>query len=83
MPQPKGFLIDVPVTLTVAVRGGTEKDALKAARAFFAEHLEKFADDNRHKGYSIAPGVTVTEFSMESPSDEVCEVLEELDAETD
>ena len=79
MAKTKGFLVDVPVTLTVCVRGtDNEEAAHKAARDFFGQ-IERIADDNHCKGYKAGDGMTVTEFSLESPSDESCETLEELE----
>lgn len=82
--RPAGFIIDVPITLSVAVRGTTRVEAKRIARDF-AENISPTEDFIR--GYSEASptlnslGATITEATLESPSDESCEVLDELEAD--
>jgi hypothetical protein len=77
-----GFIIDVPVTLSVAVRGAKREDALAIARNF-AESLQP--TEQYIEGYSETlaklAGVTITEVSLESSSEDSCEVLDELEAD--
>lgn len=77
-----GYVVDVPVTLSVAVRGPglTEEAAMIAARRF-AEGLAPTRD--YMLGFASGGDVPViTEASLETPSDESCEILDELEAET-
>lgn len=84
MSRPAGFIIDVPITLSVAVRGKglTEAQAFEIARDFAADiaPTEAFIG-----GYNtnLKDGKTITEVSLESSGEETCEVLEELEAEID
>lgn len=79
-----GFIIDVPVTLSIAVRGVDEKQAIAAAREF-AESIE-FTDDYV-RGYmgtkrtEEAAKFDITEVSFEATSEETAEVLDELEAD--
>lgn len=81
--KPAGFLIDVPVTLTVAIRGQnlTEDAALAAAGAFAKQHVQRIADDNHCAGWHMWNDVTVTEISLEATSKEASEVIDTLAAE--
>lgn len=83
--RPSGFIIDVPVTLTVAIRGNglTEAKAKQIARKL-ADDLSPTEDYT--KGYSdviaaLNLGVTVTEATLESSREESCEVVDELEAD--
>lgn len=81
--RPAGFIIDVPVTLSVAVRGEvTEEQAFEIARNF-ADGLAP--SDHYVAGYMSTmkeeQGVEweITEVSLESSSEDSCQVLEELE----
>lgn len=80
--MPKGFIIDVPVTLSVAVRGASLEAAKEIARDF-AESLDP--SDDFISGYSDekfgVSGVSITEATLESSPEDSCELLEELEAE--
>jgi hypothetical protein len=67
-----GFIIDVPVTLRVAVRGATEEEAKQIARDF-AEALQP--SDHYIGGYCQTAKVTITEVTLG-----VCEFID-CDAE--
>ena len=83
MHRPAGFLIDVPVTLTVAVRGtATLAEAMAIARTF-AEQLDPsqaYVD-----GYSgmLDQGVSITEATLESNPEDACEEMCGLQADED
>jgi hypothetical protein len=83
--KPAGFIIDVPVYLSVAVRGGelTKKQAIQIA-ADYAESLQPSQEGI--DGYvSIAlagTSNTITEVTL-SKSESDPEVLDELKAEED
>ena len=81
MARAAGFIIDVPITLSVAVRGKTEAEAKKIAREF-AECLQptEFYAIGYCEGAQLPEG-TITEISLESSMEEQCEVLDELEAE--
>lgn len=74
------YVIDVPVTLSVTVRGTSEEDALNIAQEFACElsPSKQFVE-----GYSsnLPKGVAITSACLESPSDESPEVLDEEDDE--
>jgi hypothetical protein len=84
-----GFSIDVPVTLTVAVRGTQDVKLAKRIAREFADMLAP--SDEYISGYIytahadgvIPAGVTITEASLESSREESCDVLEELEPEGD
>lgn len=76
--RPAGFVIDVPVTLSVHVRGKSWEEAQKIARAF-AESLSPSAD--YIKGYSDAIDAGITEATLEATTEESCEALDELEAD--
>ena len=78
--RPAGFIIDVPVTLSVAVRGVSSKKAKEIARQFAASLSPS---DQFIEGYNeeSKTGGIITEVSLESPTDESCEVLDELEEE--
>ncbi len=82
--RPSGFIIDVPVTLSIAVRG----EGLTVAKA--KEIARTFADviaptEAFVGGYSgvieKTQNATITEVSLESSREESCEVIDELEAE--
>jgi hypothetical protein len=83
--KPAGFIIDVPVYLSVAVRGGelTKKQAIQIAKDY-AESLQPSQEQT--DGYvSVAlagTSNTITEVTL-SKSESEPEVLDELDAEED
>lgn len=86
--RPKGFIIDVPVTLSVAVRG-VPLDKAKAIARRFADGLNPdnpaYCDgftDGLHK-LGEYPDATVTEATLESSREDACTVLEELEEEAD
>jgi hypothetical protein len=78
-------MIDVPVTLSVEVRGVSEEKALELAR----EYAEALCPSEAYtRGYSqvIAekvPGVSITYAFLASPSEEDCEVLEAVEEDTE
>jgi hypothetical protein len=79
-----GFIIDVPMTLSVAVHGVTEEEAKAIARAFAdsldpSEHFVRGYMDTKREEEKAQ--YDITEVSLCSPSDESCEVLDELEAE--
>jgi hypothetical protein len=84
--RPAGFIIDVPVTLSVAVRGVPLETAKRIAREF-ADRLSPTGDycDGYTKGLTErrdAPGYAgalITEATLESNREDACEVLEELE----
>lgn len=84
MPRPAGFIIDVPVTLSVAVRGDglTLKQAKRIARDV-AAHLNDFDANgfNERNRNEMPAGVEVTEATLDSSTEESCEELETLEAE--
>lgn len=74
-----GFIIDVPVTLSVAVRGAKLAKAKEIAREF-ADSLNPH--DQYCAGYTSAnleQGIEITEATLESSREDSCEVLEELE----
>lgn len=75
-----GFIIDVPMNLSVAVRGVTKKQAMQIARAY-ADSLQP--SEHEVAGYCSIEKVDITEVSLCSPSDESCEVLDELESDDD
>jgi hypothetical protein len=75
--RPAGYIIDVPVTLSVAVRGKTREEAFAIARAF-AEALNPSEDFIRGYCDEIGAG-TITEATLASSTEDSCEVLEELE----
>lgn len=87
--RPKGFIIDVPVTLSVAVRGVDEATAKAIARRFARGlMLDDSTDycDGFTKGLHDAgeyPAATVTEATLESSREDSCTVLDELEPEED
>lgn len=84
MPRPAGFVIDVPVTLSVAVRGEglTLKDAKRIARDVAAT-LNSFDADgfNERNRNEMPTGTEVTEATLDSSEEESCEELDTLEAE--
>jgi hypothetical protein len=83
--RPKGYVIDVPITLSVAVRGASKENAKEIARAFaisLQPHPEYIAGFNDISTPEIQAGAFVTEVSLESSSEDPCEVLEDLEEET-
>lgn len=73
-----GHMVDVPVTLTVAVRGSrTEAEAIKAAQSFFVRKLERLGDDNNVQGWKV-DAYQVTEISLEHPEDKPSTVVDTL-----
>lgn len=80
--RPKGFIIDVPVTLSVAVRGATLEASKKIARTF-ADTLNPSQSyiDGYNGGAFSNSGVSITEVTLESNREDSCEVLEELEAD--
>lgn len=76
--RPAGYIIDVPVTLSVHVRGKSWKEAQAIARAF-AESLNPSED--YIKGYSDSIDAGITAAFLESSTEESCQVLDELEAE--
>lgn len=82
MPRPEGFIIDVPVTLSVAVRGVPLQEAKRIAREFadsLAPSDEYVAGYN--EGDAVPKGASITEVGFESNREDSCEVLEELEAD--
>jgi len=75
-----GYIIDVPVTLSVAVRGAGRKRAEEIAREF-AEGLSPSQEYVDGFSSQLTRGATVTEVSFEASREDSCEVLEELEAE--
>lgn len=81
----EGFIIDVPVTLTVAVRGEglTEKQAKDIARKFTenldTDHMLYVGELKTNEPDTTSP--VITETSMEFSSEDECEVIDELEAE--
>lgn len=86
MARPAGFIIDVPVTLSVAVRGdGLTAKAAKQIARNFADAIaptEYFVQGYSDTLFKLTYR-TITEVSLESSTEETCEVLEELEAEED
>ncbi len=83
MLQP-GFLIDVPITLSLVVRGADRVEKAEQVARMFADGLDPdavYAGALFQEIVRLFPGVTVSEVSMESSREESCEVLEELEAE--
>ena len=83
MTHKPGFIIDVPVTLSVAVRGDvTREEAFEIARNF-ADGLAP--TEHYVQGYMSTmrdeQGVQweITEVSLEASREDSCEVLEELE----
>jgi hypothetical protein len=78
--RPAGFVVDVPVTLSVAIRGADEETAKEIAREFAEslvpseQHLARY-----HATVGLPPGVTITDVAMESSPEDSCDVLEDLD----
>lgn len=81
MEQPKGYLVDVPVTLTVAVRGATRAESQRIARDF----AQNINTDFYRENYSanLKEGVSIPEVSLVSSTEESTEVLEELEPKDD
>lgn len=83
-----GFIIDVPVTLSVAVRGADEETAKRVAREFASrlEPSQEFVDGYSEEGASnglLPAGVIITEACLESNTEDACEVLDTFDEEED
>jgi hypothetical protein len=76
MKRPAGFIIDVPITLSVAVRGVSLEAAKEIARAF-ADTLQP--TEQFIAGYCERAGVSITEVSLESNPEDSCDVLDELE----
>lgn len=80
-PRPAGFIIDVPVTLSVAIRGEglTEAEAKRITRIFAEslnpteQHIEEFP--------GLRAGITITAATLEANSEDSAEVLDYLEAE--
>lgn len=84
--RPAGYVIDVPISLSVAVRGDglTIKQAVKMARDY-ADSLspsQHETDGYNSVAFGSSPREYITEVSLESSREETCEVLEELEEET-
>lgn len=81
MEQPKGYLVDVPVTLTVAVRGATRAESQRIARDF----AQNINTDFYRENYSanLKEGVSIPEVSLVSSTEESTEILEELEPKDD
>lgn len=82
--RPAGFIIDVPVTLSVGVRG--EGLTAASAKAIARKFVDDIAPTNEFLGgYSSVlmrqRNAAITEVSLESSREETCEVLDELEAE--
>lgn len=75
----KGHMVEVPVTLTIAVRGSqTEEEAVSVAEAFFAKKLQRIADDNHGEGWRTK-GCEISEVSLERwPQDRPTKILDTL-----
>ena len=83
MSRPAGFIIDVPITLTIAVRGASLEQAKQYARDFVAT-IEASVDLGSHMEIAGLPdGVTITEVSVESSREDECEMVDELQADED
>lgn len=83
-----GYVLDVPVTLSVAVRGpGLSKADAKALARRFADWVEQAAGNEplltAFNAAERASGQTayVTEATLTSPTDESVETLDTLEAE--
>jgi hypothetical protein len=81
--RPHGFIIDVPVTLSVSVRGTTVAEAKRIAREF-ADTLSPadaycsgYTDTAQYDGF-ISRAVSVTEATLEFSQEEPCKVRGEL-----
>ena len=88
MSRPAGFIIDVPVTLSVAVRGEGLTEALAKLIALrFADTLDPTDDycvgytDSNLTAYMPTVALKVTEATLEPSREETCKVLEELAAD--
>lgn len=83
MARPGGFSVDVPVTLTVAVRGErlTRKQAFAIATKFANDLQPAEAFIDGYNSVQDAGAPFITEVSLDCPSDESCEVLDELEPE--
>lgn len=84
MKREPGFVIDVPITLSVAVRGGelTAKQAMEIARNFadglapseyYVQGYMSTMKDEQDVKWNI------TEVGLESSREDSCEVLDELE----
>lgn len=86
MARPAGFIIDVPVTLSVSVRGTTLKEAQRIAREF-ADMLAPSEEVVSSYNYTaklegvLPEGVKVTEASFEASREDSPDVLDELEAD--
>lgn len=88
--QHSGFIVDVPVTLTVAVRGeGITSAQAKRIAELYAESLTQTAvtpaawNTAQHRSNTFPAHTAVTEASLEHPLEKNSEILEELDPEPD
>jgi hypothetical protein len=83
--RPAGFSVDVPITLTVAVRGEdlTEEQAFEIARdyAHSLQPSQHETDGYNSAAFGSSPRHYITEVSLESSTEESCEVIEELEPE--
>jgi len=83
---PSGFIIEVPVTLSVAVRGTTIAESKRLAQDFVASlnpskmYCTGFTETAQREGI-ISKAVSVTEATLESIQKESCKVREELVAD--
>ena len=78
--QNQVLVVDVPVTLSVTVRGATAAQAKQIARQF-ADALDPSGEfiEGYTSGANLPQGATIANASLTSPSDESCEILEELE----
>lgn len=91
MKQPAGFIIDVPVTLSVAVRGEglTKMQAMAVARDYAHSLAPSQNETDGYNwaafGHPITPDTParhfITEVSLESSMEDACEVIDELEPE--
>lgn len=80
--RPKGFIIDVPVTLSVAVRGATLEASKDIARKFADTLNPSQSHIEGYNGEAFSnSGVSITEVTLESSREDSCESLDELEAD--
>lgn len=80
--RPAGLIIDVPITLSVSVRGAREEIAMKVARDFADSLIPRREDFLRYIADATLPvGVSITDVGMESNPEDGCTVLDELAAD--
>jgi hypothetical protein len=86
MSRPAGFIIDVPVTLSVSVRGASLAEAKQIARIFAdgiapTEAYITGYNAGSHREGNYLPEVKITDVGFESSLEDECDLLDKLEAD--